>query len=174
MRYLFFFLLILLFFQCRQNQKDDYLLRFGSDDKFGFGYISIDGDTIIPAGTYAWCYTDTFRTFAIVAENSGQLVAIDRQQNQLYEVFNYDNGPDYASDGLFRIFKNGKIGYAALDGRIVIEPQFSCAFPFNDGRAKVAYFCRDTLIGEHRTWQSTEWFYIDLSGQPLRADSLQK
>ena len=68
-------------------------------------------------------FTDTFRTYAIVAGKNFVFVAIDRQQKVLYNVFPFDNGPDYASDGLFRILKNNKIGYAdELTGKVIINP----------------------------------------------------
>ncbi len=166
-----FLIFALLLLTCKRLQKEDYLLRFSSADESAFGYISTNGDTVIPVGMYTWCFTDTFRTMAIVAKSPAQIIAIDREQRELYEVFIYDNGPDYASDGLFRILKNGKIGYAATNGRVVIEPQFSCAFPFENGRAKVSLNCRDSLASEHRVWYSEQWFYIDRTGQPLAIEN---
>lgn len=34
------------------------------------------------------------------------------------------------SNGLFRIIENGKIGFANMDGQIIIKPQFNFIFPF--------------------------------------------
>ena len=56
------------------------------------------GEIIIPLGKYAICFTDTFRTYAIVLKSHKGFVAIDRQENILYEVFPFDNGPDYTSE----------------------------------------------------------------------------
>ena len=59
--------------------------------------------------------------------------AIDSNGNFLFEVFPYDNGPDYPSDGLIRILEKGQVGYANLAGEIVIDPRFECAYPFENG-----------------------------------------
>ena len=59
-----------------------------------------------------------------------------------HKVFRFDNGPDYTSDGLFRILVENKIGYAdSATGKIVINPQFECAWPFEHGVAKVSVDC---------------------------------
>lgn len=88
--------------------------------------------------------------------------AIDRNENVLCNIFWYDNGPDYVSEGLFRIVVEEKIGYAdATTGEIIIEPQFSCAYPFENGVAKVTYDCTTVQMDEHTIWNSNNWFFID-------------
>ena len=128
------------------------------------GYIDLKGDTTIPIGKYQF-YTDTFRTFAIAYKNECCFVGIDRKENILFEIYPFDNGPDYPKEGLFRIIENGKIGYAGLNGKIVIRPQFDCALPFNNGRAKVSVDCKTEKNGEHSHWVSEKWYYIDKKGQ---------
>jgi hypothetical protein len=122
---------------------------------------------MIPADTYAQCLTDTFHTMAIVmTKNDHKWAVIDRSQKVQYEIFLYDNGPDYPSDGLFRIIQNGKIGYAdESDYNIVIEPQFDCAFPFENGKAKVSKNCKTIADGDHQTWQSDDWKFVDKKGK---------
>jgi hypothetical protein len=113
-------------------------------------------------------FNDTVNTYAIVTTPSGSFIAIDQQKNVLCEVFPYDNGPDYTSDGLFRIIGNGKIGYAdSVTGKIVIPPQFDCAWPFEDGVAKVSTDCKTQSDGEHTIWLSDHWFYIDKNGKKV-------
>jgi len=90
--------------------------------------------------------------------------AIDKSGNFLFEVFPYDNGPDYPSDGFIRILEKGKIGYADLDGRVVIQPQFECAYPFQQG---VAYICEEGNLvkeGEHESWKEAKWGAINKEG----------
>ena len=97
---------------------------------------------------------------------NGKWVIMDSKKTTLYEVFIYDNGPDYASEGLIRVVKNGKIGYAdAKTFAIVITPQFDCAFPFENGKAKVSNKCKTIKEGEHSTWTSDEWQYVDKKGK---------
>jgi len=96
------------------------------------------------------------------------LVAIDRQEHILYQVFIFDNGPDDTSDGLFRILVNNRIGYANYStGKIVINPQFGCAWPFEHGIAKVSIDCQKRSDGEHSTWFSNNWFYISKAGKKV-------
>lgn len=55
-----------------------------------------------------------------------------------YEAFQYDNGDDYVSEGLYRIVdRKGRIGYADETGKTVIRPRFAFGYPFEGGKAKV-------------------------------------
>lgn len=132
------------------------------------GYKNINGNVVIPQGKYTLCFTDTFKTFAIVLKPNIGFIAIDQLENILYKVFVFDNGPDEPSDGLFRIIENNKIGFAdAISGKILIKPQFDCAFPFEDGVAQVSTNCTVKLEGEHSSWESNDWFYIDKTGKKI-------
>lgn len=96
----------------------------------------------------------------------GKWVIMDGQKTALYEVFIYDNGPDYEAEGLIRVVKNGKIGYAdAKTYAIVIKPQFDCAYPFENGKAKVSNQCKTVKDGEHSIWESDAWQYMDKQGK---------
>jgi len=150
----------------------DELIRFPLENyEIGddFCYLNKKGDTIIPYGKYSVSYSDTIKTFGIVlAKNSDDLIGINQKDQRLYEIQWYDNGPDYIKEGLFRILRNGKTGYADNSGRIVIEPQFECAYPFLDGKAKVANQCQKLKLNEHTTTESNKWFYIDKKGNKLK------
>jgi hypothetical protein len=149
-----------------QSPKRSNALIIVSDSATGtYGYQTAAGKMVIPLGKYQMCFTDTFRNYAIVLDSARGFVAIDRQFHVLYNVFLFDSGPDYPAGGLFRITRSGKIGYAnAATGKIAIEPKFACAFPFEKGRAKVAQDCQTRPDGEHSTWISNFWFYINKSG----------
>jgi len=98
--------------------------------------------------------------------DDGKWVIMDGQKTALYEVFIYDNGPDYEADGLIRVVKNGKIGYADANTYVlVIEPQFDCAFPFENGKARVSNQCKTVKDGEHSVWESDDWQYVDKNGR---------
>lgn len=93
--------------------------------------------------------------------------AIDSDGAFLFEVFTYDNGPDYPSDGLIRIQENGEIGYANLDGKIVIPPSFEGAYPFNNG---VAFICEGGILvreGDYNAWEKARWGAIDKKGNVI-------
>ena len=92
---------------CGQTIKNnDYLVSFTDTIKDESGYKNQNGDIVIPPGKYLRCFTDTFKTYAIVVKPNSGFLVIDRQEIVLYQVFPFDNGPDEASDGLFRILKN--------------------------------------------------------------------
>jgi WG containing repeat len=96
---------------------------------------------------------------------AGKWMITDHNKTPLYEVFLYDNGPDYPAEGLIRVVKNGKIGYAdAQTYAIVIEPQYDCAYPFENGKAKVSKHCQTIKDGEHSVWESDAWEYVERGG----------
>jgi hypothetical protein len=164
-------LIMLVFLASCQNQQDNYLLKVykGEFDEVGVesGYINTKGDTVILVGKYHYCYTDTLREFAIVTLKKGKTIGIDRNERKLFEVYWFDNGPDPVAEGLFRIVNDGKIGYANEKGEIVIAPKYSCAFPFEGGRAKVAYLCETIAEGEYSRWDSQAWIQIDKKGHKI-------
>lgn len=97
-------------------------------------------------------------------DNDG-FVAFDKNNKKLFTIFSFDNGPDYTSDGLFRIIENNKIGYANEQGKIIIQPQFSAALPFQNG---LAAFCEDCITaqdGEHSNWTGGKWGFINKQGE---------
>ena len=153
------------------------------------GYINHRQNMIIPFGAAALCYSPV-RTFinreqggstdyetilgptayALVSfKNKPGIWSVNPDGEVLYEVKFFDNGPDYGSNGLFRIIKDGKIGYADFTtGEVVIEPQFGCAYPFDDaGRAKVGLTCQTETDGEYSRWVTDKWFFIDKEGRVI-------
>jgi len=149
-------------------QENTSLYRICDTIHDQYGYINQKGDTIIKLGKYSICFTDTFKTNAIVLLPKHGFVAIDRNEKILYEIFSFDNGPNNISDGLYRIIANKKIGFADQNGKIIIPPQFDCAYPFENGRAKVSMNCRTVNEGEHSRWISNDWYFIDKSGKQLK------
>jgi hypothetical protein len=135
-----------------------------------FCYINQNRDTIIPFNKFENSFSDTIIDFGIVMEKFGDefdLIGINNKGQRIYEIFWFDNGPDYISEGMFRILRNGKIGYADSNGKIIISPKFNCAFPFKDGEAKVTYDCLLEKEFENTIPKSNSWFRIDKSGKKI-------
>jgi len=89
-----------------------------------------------------------------------------------YAAFQYDNGDDYVSEGLYRIVdRKGRIGYADETGKTVIRPRFAFGYPFEGGKAKVTDSGKWKEVagsgGEHWYWESDDWYYIDHSGNRI-------
>ena len=82
------------------------------------------------------------------------------------------DSPDYVEEGLFRIINDEMLmGFADTLGNVVIKPQFAFVWPFKDGKAEVTYTGEKKALddyGEHWTWQSDDWFYIDKNGNKLK------
>lgn len=152
----------------KKKAENLYLIKYG--EAGSGGYVNQAGDTIVPAGKYEFCFTDTIRRLGMVSEKgTGKIMAINPDAEVLFEVFNFDNGPDYPQEGLFRIIKDGRFGYADTAGNVVIEPRFACAFPFENGRARVADDCTTIPEIEHSSWASANWYYVDREGK-IRKD----
>lgn len=153
---------------CKAGQKGDlYKVLDSAGNREG--YVNARNDTIIPLGKYQLCFNDTFRNLAFVVKDN-QMVAIDRDERVLFKPFPFDNGPDYLSEGFYRaVDDNKKIGFADTAGKIIIKPQFGCAFPFEKGLAKVSNDCKTVDIGDgHTMWESDKWFYIDKQGKRVK------
>jgi len=147
------------------QQEDEYLLlQENPSNPEESGYVNSKGEAVIPFGKYPMHFTDTFKTIAIVIKD-GKLTAINRKDEALYEVFNYDNGPDYISEGLSRMIKEGKVGFVNREGEIVIQPKYECQWPFNEG---LAIFCENGRIekmGEYDVWKDAKWGAINKKGE---------
>jgi len=171
-KFIFGITIIFTVLSCKYDKKD-YLIKFyeGEFDEIGVptGYLNSKGDTIVPIGKYNYCYTDTIRDFGMVIENeTGKILGIDKNENELFEVFKTDNGPDYIENGLFRIVKNNKIGYANSNGKIVISPQYNCAHSFVQGKAKVSDSCETKTASGQKCFFGTDWYFIDTKGNRIK------
>jgi hypothetical protein len=149
-------------------QKRPLLFRIEDSLTGEQGYATRFGDTVIALGKYGHCFSEIFEDFAIVLAH-GQFIAIDRNERMLFEVYRFENGPDYPSEGLFRILQDGKIGFADLKGKVVIKPQFDGAFPFEHGRSQVCIGCTSRKVSdEYSTWFGGKWYDINKRGKKLK------
>ena len=81
-----------------------------------------------------------------------------------------DNGPDTFHDGLVRVIKNGKYGFANSKGQLVVPASYDGALNFEHGKAKVCKGCISKCADtgcEHRTFAGGEWFLVDTRGTPI-------
>ncbi len=133
-----------------------------------YAYFDSDGNKVL--GDYYAAFTDTLSDYGIVADPG--FVLIDKTGKHIYDIYPFDNGPDYTSEGIYRIIKNGKIGYVdSLSSKMIIAPKFDCAYPFENGKAKVSYTCKTVKEfpgDEHSRWESEHWFYIDRKGNVVQ------
>lgn len=115
---------------------------------------------------YPLVFSDSSKGYTIVLKPDIGLVARNREGKTLYQVFMYDNGPDYPSDGYFRIVEKGKIGYADEEtGEVRIRPQYAAARPFENGYAPICPACETVTDGEYSRWVNGKWGLIDKQGR---------
>lgn len=135
-----------------------------------YGYVTIAGDTIVPC-KYSLSYTDTISRLGFVYDEAQGILCLNNLGVVLFRVFNYDNGPDYPSEGLFRILDDqDMIGYADTLGNIVIEPIYKFAFPFEGGLAKVTKDGRKRQTEDHWYWESDQWITISHPQKSINLD----
>lgn len=148
---------------------DEENLEYGARVAF----VNENNDTIIPFGKYAYYGTDTLEFYANVIEHPndstyGRQIAIDRNQNILFDIVMFDNGPEPLNDGLTRVLRNGKMGYANKFGQIVIPCKYDYAKWFENGKAEVTYNAKEYFdLDDHKRVESDEWFVIDKKGKKI-------
>ena len=99
---------------------------------------------------------------------------IDKKGRHLATVLTFDNGPDYASEGLIRYEVANKIGFVDEACKIRIVAKWDFAFPFSGGRAVVCEGCQNQSDGEHSLRVGGKWGTINRKGAvvvPLAYDS---
>ena len=154
---------------------DEEYLQYGSN----VAYINMKGDTVIPFGSFAYFGTDTLEYYANVLQHPddstyGRWVGIDRYGNILFDLVSFDNGPDYFVEGLTRVLRNGKMGYANEKGEVVIPCQYAFAKWFENGVAEVTFEAREYYdLDEHLLVESDSWFRINQYGDSVLVSELE-
>ncbi len=153
--------ILLVFISINIHAQDNKLYIYWSDfdkDETICGYVDSNGKIVIPAGKYTDIFTAEFDKVAIVKiKGKKEFYAIDRNEKVLFQVFNFGMGPDIISNGLFRIIENGKIGFANMNGEIVIKPRFQFVYPFQENG--FAIFC------ENGTWSMLDKYIPVIKGK---------
>ena len=153
---------LLLFISMNIYAQDDKLYIYYypnfEDVDATLGYVDSSGKVVIPAGKYPYIFTAEFDkiAFVLLKDRKG-VYAIDRNEKILFQVCSYEIGPDIVSNGLFRIIENGKIGFANMNGEIVIKPRFQFVYPFQENG--FAIFC------ENGTWSMLDKYIPVIKGK---------
>jgi len=105
----------------------------------------------------------------VVADNQVKIKAINRKNERLFTVFMFDSGPDYVSEGVFRIVDDstGLMGFGNMAVDIVIKPQFFFVTPFSDGVASFNEGGKIVTIDEsdrHLFIDGGKWGFINRRG----------
>lgn len=135
-----------------------------SNEKGLSGYKDLQGKEVIPA-MYSHVFADTVTgKIAFVATEKG-IIAIDAQNKTVLTPFVFDNGPDPASEGVFRFVENKKMGFATPDGEKIISATHSFVAPFAEGFAAFCDGCKARKDGEMHIWRGGKWGFLDKTGK---------
>lgn len=148
-------------------QDDDYLLISLDTITGECGYVDTAGEYVIPTRKYPICLTDTFRTFAVVYKANRGFVGIDRQEEVLFQLMQHGREPDFPREGVFRIVVKDKIGFANLDGEIVVPAVYDMVLPFNEGVAAYCENCGTDRSGLSAQWSNGKWGFINKTGEVI-------
>ena len=135
------------------------------DDEWMTGYRTPDGEVIIEAQYLMAMPFDEYGHANVRDEDGWAL--IDATGEVVVRVFEFDNGPDYFSEGKSRYIDGDKMGYINPKGEVVIEAQFDFATPFEDGRAEVCNGCEAESDGMHDRMVGGDWWAIDENGDKV-------
>lgn len=134
---------------------------FEDDGKYGFKDDA--GRVRIPA-RYSMATEFNRHGVASVIEGS-KAYLIDSTGVKKFEMFIFDNGPDYFEDGLARFIEKGKMGFFDETGKKVIPASFDFVYPFESGYAIACNACRKVYSGEHWRMTGGVWLVIDKKGR---------
>lgn len=144
---------------------------FYDDASEQMGYRDADTGEVVLEPVYVMTSDFTEGGIASVIDANHEVWIINRNGEKLFKGFWFDNGPDYFEEGLARFERDGRIGFFDESGRIVVEPQFDFAWPFQNGRAGVCVGCVRVPDGEHFTVEGGQHGVIDRNGnfiEPLK------
>ncbi len=104
-----------------------------------------------------------------VPEKNAWGYVYDRKGNFLYRPFFYDNGADYFSEGVRRFVKNGKIGFADRNGKMIIQPEHDFVSPFRYGYAAYCDGCDwEKTEEEHKAIVGGTWGVMNFKGETVQ------
>jgi hypothetical protein len=132
------------------------------------GYKDAKGNVILPA-RYIYTYTDTFsHKAAIVIDSVDGPMVIDKTGKKILSPFIYDNGPDYVVENVYRVVDNNKkMGFADLDGNIVIPTKYEFVSEFKDSMACFGSGYKLEKQGEVSLMTGGKWGFINHKGDTI-------
>lgn len=158
------------------SQQKEVLSYFKTKDSL-VGVKNSDGKIIVPAQFEVFSFLkngDSVKGETIFIdgykegdeEKNAWGYVYDRKGNFLYRPFAYDNGVDYFSEGVRRFVKNGKVGFADRNGKVIIEAKHDFASPFQYGYAAYCDGCDwEKTQDEHKAIVGGTWGVMDFKGQ---------
>lgn len=162
-------IIILSTITCFAQEEEVLIYQYDPIADKGIGFVNSKGEIVIPADRFAFVYESRLDkiTFVLFKDGPKSIYAINRKGEPLFEVYCFDNGPDYVKEGLFRIIENNKMGFANMNGEVVIKPQFDFVQPFQEcGYAVFNMGGKLKKIADERwRWDGGKWGIINKKGE---------
>ncbi|WP_411823714.1 WG repeat-containing protein [Leptospira sp. 'Mane'] len=137
------------------------LISFEKNDLYGFK--NKKGKVVItPQYTLVNDFNEKGVAFVL---NKNEWACIDSNNKYLLSPFIFDNGPDYASEGLARFVENKKIGFFDSACKKTIKAEYDFANPFENQFSIVCNGCASVKDGEHSTIQGGKYGVINKKGK---------
>ena len=96
---------------------------------------------------------------------------INMAGERVFEIYPYDNGPDYFYEGLVRYTENGKVGFLDACMQVVIPAQFTFASQFWGGHSQICEGCRYEPVypgAEHGEYVGGNRAFINRKGEIVK------
>jgi hypothetical protein len=182
----YFFLLILLsIFSTAIGQKK-FKIKVEETSNWRSIYYIVDekGETIKKLDSAKYSFSsngDKYQSFAVFQKKGESgWCAIDINEKILFKVYNTSFGepsPDELIENKIRIVdENNKIGFADINGKIIIKPQFEIVTTFHKGKAIIGESCDKIPWDEHAKEEDCHHYsivckkhgYINQNGEVLQ------
>ncbi len=129
------------------------------------------GRVYIPAERASTLKFDSHGLAPVWGEREGWMYVNREGRAVVTGVAAMDNWADLFHDGLVRVKRGDKWGFADRQGREVIPVTYDGALNFNNGMAKVCVGCRSKCQAsdcEHREFTGGEWKCINTRGETVK------
>ena len=143
------------------NLQISELASFKSKDYYGFRNLQTKKVVVQPKYSSVYPISD----YLMAGYSDSKWMVLDNAGKEVFEVFTYDNGPDYFTEGLARFVQDGKMGFFDETGKIVIPAQFDFVYPFENGTAQFVNGGKKVSDGEHSTIQGGKGGTVDKQGK---------
>ena len=154
----------------QESEKDWYSFIDANKVSTTYGYYGFkntsNDNVIIPAQydiIYKKCFDSNSEFYIAAIPNKGWCY-IDKSGKFIIQSYTFDAGPDIFMEGLSRYKENEKVGFINKDLEIVIPAQFTDAYSFKNGFAKVCNDCKRDLSIEHSKLEGGKWGVVDKNG----------
>jgi hypothetical protein len=126
-----------------------------------------DGKLFVSQQVLKLLQFDSYGLTPVLSAKEGWMYVSRTGRIVIIGVPRMDNGADSFHDGLVRVVRNKKYGFANRKGQIVISAHYDGAMNFEKGTAKVCIRCESKCVDhdcEYHVFAGGEWLQINTKG----------